>query len=517
MPITPREAREFVILLPLLVLVTTVVMVGFALAGIQGVRGEYERLGERALAQVTDIIGDADRLTRELERNTEAPCSEAHLRTLRRALFRSQYLNDLGYVEDDHFRCSAAIGLVVPPQPVSAGDFQDRFGNSYWIDTPLVLFDDQRRGVVIRRESYNVVLDLRDLAALFTDSRWELAYTFGDRYRHVAGMRGLWDGAPSRGTWQELTSTRFEGCTGEYPYFCLAIEPLLKPWSLQQTLFFLLALLCSLCAGALVMRLSWLFLKRRRSTVYRVVRGLERGGFYWVYQPIVRLDSGAVVGCEALARFRDRQGALGPDAFIPALRDLGLSWRFTRLMLDEVIPTLNAQAGLPETFRVGLNILPRDLLDPVVMTLPDHPVWRKNRLIPVLEVTEDEALDEEAAVRHLRQLNEQGFRLAIDDFGVGYSNLGQLRRIRCDIVKIDRSFIQDMEDDSVRSSIIPNVVNIARQLEIDVVGEGIENERQREALLAAGVTYGQGWHFGRPGTLAELVAAVRARAPDDQR
>ena len=82
MPITPREAREFVILLPLLVLVTTVVMVGFALAGIQGVRGEYERLGERALAQVTDIIGDADRLTRELERNTEAPCSEAHLRTL---------------------------------------------------------------------------------------------------------------------------------------------------------------------------------------------------------------------------------------------------------------------------------------------------------------------------------------------------------------------------------------------------------------------------------------------------
>jgi sensor c-di-GMP phosphodiesterase-like protein len=517
MPITPREAREFVILLPLLVLVTAVVMIGFALAGIQGVRGEYERLGERALAQVTDIIGDADRLTRELESNTAEPCSPAHLRTLRRALFRSQYLSDLGYVENDTFRCSAGIGQVIPPQPVPQADFLDRFGNSYWIDTPLVLFDSKRRGVVIRRESYNVVLDLRDLAALFTDSQWELVYTYGDRTRHVAGMNGLWDGRPTPETWRQLISTRFEGCTGDYPYFCLAIEPLLKPWSLRQTLFFLLALLCSLFAGALAMRLSWLYLKRRRSTVHRVTRGLEQGSFYWVYQPIVRLDSGAVVGCEALARFRDRQGTLGPDAFIPALRDLGLSWRFTQRMLEEVIPALNAQADLPDTFRVGLNILPRDVLEPAIMTLPDHPVWRKNRLIPVLEVTEDEALDEDAAVRHLQQLNEQGFRLAIDDFGVGYSNLGQLRRVRCDIVKIDRSFIQDMEDDSVRSSLIPNIVTIARQLEIDVVAEGIENERQREALLAAGVTFGQGWHFGRPGTLAELVAAVRVQAVGDQR
>lgn len=510
MPITPREAKEFVILLPLLVLVTAVVMVGFTLAGIQGLRGEYERLGERALAQVTDIIGDADRITRELEANTEAPCSEAHLRALRRALFRSQYLNDLGYVENDTFRCSAGIGQVSPPQPVPPADFKDRFGNSYWIDAPLLLFDDQRRGVVIRRESYNVVLDFRDLAALFTDSRWQLAYTYGGEYRHVAGSEGLWEGAPSRGPWQRLTSTRFEGCTGDYPYFCIAIEPQLNPWTLRPTLFLGLALLCSLCAGALAMRISWLYLKRRRSTVHRVARGLERGCFYWVYQPIVRLDSGAVVGCEALARFRDSQGALGPGEFIPALRDLGLSWRFTQVMLEEVIPALNAQAGLPETFRVGLNILPRDILDPAITTLPAHPVWRDNRLLAVLEVTEDEALDEEAAVRHLQQLQAQGFRLAIDDFGVGYSNLGQLRRIRCDIVKIDRSFIQDMEDDSVRSSIIPNIVNIARQLEIDVVGEGIENERQREALLAAGVTFGQGWHFGRPGTLAELTAAVQA-------
>ncbi|MDC2890698.1 EAL domain-containing protein [Psychrosphaera algicola] len=99
--------------------------------------------------------------------------------------------------------------------------------------------------------------------------------------------------------------------------------------------------------------------------------------------------------------------------------------------------------------------------------------------------------------------------MAVDDFGTGYSNLKQLRDISCDTLKIDRSFISEMEDGSIRSTLIPHIVDIAKQLNLKIVAEGVENEMQRSALLDEGVEFAQGWLFGKAMPMAELLALIK--------
>jgi sensor c-di-GMP phosphodiesterase-like protein len=97
-------------------------------------------------------------------------------------------------------------------------------------------------------------------------------------------------------------------------------------------------------------------------------------------------------------------------------------------------------------------------------------------------------------------LRDEGFQISIDDFGTGYSNLNQIASMECNAIKIDRSFVADMETGSIKSSIIPHVVGMAEALKLRVVAEGVENEAQAKKLEEMQVEYGQGWLFGRPMT-----------------
>lgn len=98
--------------------------------------------------------------------------------------------------------------------------------------------------------------------------------------------------------------------------------------------------------------------------------------------------------------------------------------------------------------------------------------------------------------------------MAIDDFGVGYSNLSQLKSLKCEFLKIDRSFVMDMEDHSIRSSLIPHIVSIADELRVTLIAEGVENTDQCQELVNMNVEYGQGWLFGKPQTVENLANTI---------
>jgi diguanylate cyclase len=220
-----------------------------------------------------------------------------------------------------------------------------------------------------------------------------------------------------------------------------------------------------------------------------------------VYQPIVDLRTGAVHGLEALVRWRHPQlGWLPPDAFLPVAEATGLMPALDRWVLARACEQARlwyaVQSGLVVNVNVsaaylGSGALTRDVRSILAATgLPPHAL--------TIEVTETAILaDVEAAARTLSKLRQRGVRVALDDFGVGYSSLSHLHRLPIDIIKVDRSFVRDVAD-TAAGSIIDLIIALGRRLDIETVAEGVEDEAQAERLRQMRCTRAQGYLFSRP-------------------
>ena len=230
---------------------------------------------------------------------------------------------------------------------------------------------------------------------------------------------------------------------------------------------------------------------------------LHAGEFVPYFQPIVRLDNGDTVGYEALIRWQHpARGVLGPGEFLPVAEESGLieaiDWHMYRLACTAGAPLVRRAAAI-----VSINISPRHFqYEDFDQRLLD--LLRETGFAPAqlrIEVTEGTLLgDPDAAARILQRLQDAGVGTALDDFGTGYSSLSYVHRFPLKSIKIDRSFIRDLGQADARRSlaIIEAVQGLARSLSLNVVAEGVETEAQRQALLAVGCAYAQGFLFGRP-------------------
>jgi len=240
--------------------------------------------------------------------------------------------------------------------------------------------------------------------------------------------------------------------------------------------------------------------------------------FAVVYQPIVTVDRASTVGYEALLRWTSPMlGAVSPTQFIPVAERSGEICEIGRWVLDTVCRQLHAwdQADRASDVTISINVSPHQLakdgfVEHVLCTLD---AWAIARPRLVIEVTESAVLDHRgAAVQGLAQLRQAGLRVSIDDFGSGYSNLGQLLHVPFDIIKIDRSLLltltsmRDFDDGEPVGpcAIMEAIVSIASVFDAPVVCEGVETEQQRLSLEASGITYVQGYLTGRPAPPAEL-------------
>jgi sensor c-di-GMP phosphodiesterase-like protein len=245
-------------------------------------------------------------------------------------------------------------------------------------------------------------------------------------------------------------------------------------------------------------------LRYLHSNYHRVYKAISDDSFHCVYQPIVDLETEKIIGIEMLARLDDRKGTITPDEFIPIIAQSGQTWPFTKKMLNKAVEELRQINSLPADFKLNVNIFPSDINKKSILELISKGKVSEFDRVLVLEVTESEELEDSSALNQLRVLREEGVQIAIDDFGTGYSNLHQLQKMNAHILKIDRSFIQEMEDASIRSSLIEHIVAIAKQEGLFLVAEGIENSIQHEILRDMGVEYGQGWAFYREMTVNDF-------------
>lgn len=234
--------------------------------------------------------------------------------------------------------------------------------------------------------------------------------------------------------------------------------------------------------------------------------------FTVTFQPIIDLGTGAVAGAEALARWHHpTHGVIDPLRFLEVVERSGLLPAFAGTILDQALVAADSWRKAGFDVPVAVNVSPRSLLDPdfpcsVLARLRAHDL-PPDRL--VLELTETLTLSQLDIVDQvLGRLRDEGVRLALDDFGTGYSSLSLLSRIPVHELKIDRSFVTDMESSPEAAAVIRSTLDLGRSLDLTVIAEGVENEPQRRALWELGCTGGQGYLFARPmpaGTLLETL------------
>lgn len=281
-------------------------------------------------------------------------------------------------------------------------------------------------------------------------------------------------------------------------------------------------------AMALAISLGVLFgilLARSRRTegpVADLDRALARGEFKPYFQPIFDLETGAIKGCEILARWLREDGSVVPPMnFIPLAESSGRIQAMTWHLLERALSDLRPHLRANKDFKLSLNVVPKHLLSSGFVETLRRTVLsaRISARQIVVEVTERDELDDLVrAATVVAELREYGFRVAIDDVGVGHSGLSRLKGPGANTIKIDKFFVDTIAIDASTTTIVEMLVTLAKDLHMTVVAEGIETEEQLRALMDCGVQEGQGYLVAAPLPFAkfrELLAERKLAIADD--
>jgi diguanylate cyclase (GGDEF)-like protein/PAS domain S-box-containing protein len=231
-------------------------------------------------------------------------------------------------------------------------------------------------------------------------------------------------------------------------------------------------------------------------------RGIDRGQLRLRYQPIVWLPGGAVAGIEALVRFHHpAKGLLTPDRFLPIAEESGLIVPLGEWTIVEACRRVAALRSVGEDLHIAVNLSSRQLEDPRLVEAVRGAIEVSGadpaRL--VFEITETSYMRADRSVAHaIEQLIDLGAQFAVDDFGTGYSSLVYLKRFPLSVLKIDRSFVAGLGTNADDTAIVNGVVQLAHNLGLHTIAEGVETEQQRDLLADMGCEFAQGYLFARP-------------------
>ncbi|MBQ3939727.1 MAG: bifunctional diguanylate cyclase/phosphodiesterase [Oscillospiraceae bacterium] len=253
----------------------------------------------------------------------------------------------------------------------------------------------------------------------------------------------------------------------------------------------------------------------RESNLEKELRAaIEKNELMLYYQPKIALDSGAVIGLEALVRWKKADGTMvPPEVFIPVAERTPLIMQITRFVIREACRQAKQwqQMGLPEIV-MSVNMSGMDFYQDNVCNVVAGAL-KKNTLPPrflEIELTESLALkDIDLTASRMKQLRILGVQIAMDDFGTGYSSLSYLRMLPFTMLKLDRSFVMHMADDLVVQEIVSAVVRIAKAKGIRTIAEGVETPQQAQQLRLLGCDYVQGYLYGKPMSAEDTEQFIR--------
>lgn len=244
--------------------------------------------------------------------------------------------------------------------------------------------------------------------------------------------------------------------------------------------------------------------RQREQLILRLNNAMQKGQPSMVYQPIYGLEDGNIAGVECLSRFEalPRQT---PDIWFSEAASVGLGIQLEMLAIRTALAELSSISG---DFYIAINTSPQTLFSGQLQTILDH--IAPERL--VIEITEHDHIENYADVlRALAPLRESGVRVAIDDAGAGYSSMRHILIIQPDLIKLDISLTQNINDDSMRCALASALVEFARRTGSTIIAEGVETAEELDTLYTLGVRRIQGFHLSHPLALTGLTHLLRQR------
>ena len=254
------------------------------------------------------------------------------------------------------------------------------------------------------------------------------------------------------------------------------------------------------------------FIRSRSSAYHELKIAIYSNQIIPYMQPMVDAQTGKLAGIEILARWiHPEVGLIAPDTFIPIAEDTGLIIPLTQKLFEQVAQVFTPYVNdLPSNFRIGFNISRSHCKNLAILNDCDEFYKKVNHpnIVLLLEITERQPIDVTETTKYLfKELHKRGVKIALDDFGVGNSNLSYLNDFAFDYLKIDKSFISRIGSDALSKHILDIIIDITQQCKIEACAEGIETKEQWEYLKTKPVSYVQGYYFAKPLPAEEFINA----------
>lgn len=459
-----------------------------------------ERYASTLLDRADEIFGTAETTLDRMAQTLEPRCSDATLQSLRRIVFESIYFQEATLVGNSAVLCSSTS-----PGPAKPVNYRENLvvpQTGIHISAPVEIKRENMVTIVIhRRISDQFMFGLHVNPVLLGDPVRK--YASADRLT-LALLRD--DGVVlaqvgySSIPAQQLGGRRVSLHSAHYPISVVAVAApgsVVQSWRGSAFLFAASGLLIS----ALLLMVLLYAARHQFSASADVRDALADGQFHVYYQPLLATDTGRCVGAESLLRWHHPQlGVLLPDTFIPAAEESGFIVSLTRWLMGRIVADMAETLRENPDFHISLNVSPGHFNDPRMISDIQNILGKHIPLNQIVfEITEHQLIvDNDDHVLHLlQQVRALGTPIAIDDFGSGYSSLKYLSRFPFDYLKIDKNFIDAIGTESVTAGLVDTIVQMANQLGLKTIAEGVERMVQLQHLRELKVDFVQGWMFAK--------------------
>jgi sensor c-di-GMP phosphodiesterase-like protein len=517
-------------LIAVLLAIAVPILLAISLADRQSLNSEQALV----TAYASDVLRRSESTADQILAATDAlaalqspePCSDSNITLMRRFDFASTYIQAIGYLADGRMLCSSqgretngiALGPVDWVTPINA---RMRINAKF-------PFDPQSTYLVVESRSGYAEIINKDLPIETTTSEKDASLsafsTFNGRLITSRGfVEPKWVGKNlSTLPAQRSVNTFVDGgyvvavvVSNRFYLGAIAALPVHHMRTKSRATAAIL-LPVGVISGVLLATVT-LYLGRLQMAMPSVVKmALKRHEFFMVYQPVVDLRTLQWVGAEALIRWRRPGGEMvRPDLFIQVAEDAGLIPRITQRVVELVARDVDDLFVRCPDFHIAINLSSTDLHSEDTVGLLSRLAkdTRATRGNLIVEVTERGLVKRDPAQRIVHDLRTGGVRVAIDDFGTGYSSLSFLESFELDFLKIDKSFVDTMNLDTPTSQVALHIIAMAKSLSLEMIAEGVETEAQAQLLREQGVQYAQGWLFGRPMPMHELIQYIHLHSP----
>jgi sensor c-di-GMP phosphodiesterase-like protein len=490
-------------------------------AQLQGLDAAKNRamLYAQNVIQRSDKTGDqiTQGIDRLLKASPSSPCDSDAIAVMREIDLNSSYIQAIGHVKDNRLECSS---LGISDLPLGAPDLINANGTSIRYDVQFA-FAPKDRFIVIERDHYAAIIhkDL-PLDISLSDKDVSLAI-FSTQSRHMFTAKGFV--SPD---WIERLGDRKDiafvdqghvvALVHSQTYLTAALATVPVTFANSQIKDMALLLVPIGLVSGLLMTFAILHLAKLQLSMASVMKtALRRREFFLLYQPIVDLRTGHFIGAEALIRWRRPLGeTISPDLFIPIAEKAGMIRLVTRYVLERISEDAQGLFKKYPHFHIAINLSYEDMQSKeTAQWLADlkHKLDAAPHNI-IVEATERGLINATRAKEIIHEIHSCGINIAIDDFGTGYSSLSYLQTLDLDLLKIDKSFVDTIGTEAVTGQVIDHIIDMSKDLNFEMIAEGVETRAQADFLRGKGVQYAQGWLFGKAMPLPDLIRQLDAPA-----